>query len=499
MRRNSFTLSLLLFTFLLAAPMSAQEDLTVLDAAGFQPGSTPGMLSSGFTDAIADAMDSADSLPLPTELAGFSIEVVDSASETRTAELIAVFDGQINFIMPDETELGSATVNLISAGQVVATGTTAVTSVAPGVFTANGTGEGVAAGFAVLANSAGVEQELLFEPAPDSEEFRPLPFDMSDPDTEVWLILFGTGWRGASDLAEVSATVNGLPVPVVFAGDQGEFAGLDQANLGPLPRELDDAGDVDVRLTVDGVLANVIAIAIGETAPPPPDEPMLTSITPESGATGTTVEVTLEGENLADVTDLTVDPEEGVTVAMVTPSADMITAEITIAEDAEPGMRMVQAVSAAANSNSLAFEVTDADALAISELNLQPRVTTAGDMTLLSFAGGFTFAAPQGNLTFTGDIETSAQVEVVVSSATSAETCTFLLSGPRLNLPGVTEGDFTVGAVTPVPQDDLVEGEGLLAVTLIDPNGERSNTLETMTSAAPQCDPSDDPIEFLIP
>ena len=86
-----------------------------------------------------------------------------------------------------------------------------------------------------------------------------------------------------------------------------------------------------------------------------------------------------------------------------------------------------------------------------------------------------------------------------MSSTASAQACTFALSGPRLNLPGVTEGDFTVGAVTPVAQDDLIDGEGLLAVTLVAPDGERSNTLETTTAAAPQCDPSDDPIEFLIP
>ena len=47
-----------------------------------------------------------------------------------------------------------------------------------------------------------------------------------------------------------------------FAGPvaQGQFDGLDQINLGPLPRELAGRGEVDIVITVDGKQANVVTV-----------------------------------------------------------------------------------------------------------------------------------------------------------------------------------------------------------------------------------------------
>jgi uncharacterized protein (TIGR03437 family) len=47
---------------------------------------------------------------------------------------------------------------------------------------------------------------------------------------------------------------------VPFAGAQGGFAGLDQLNIGPLPRSLAGRGNVMMTLTVDGVAANTVQL-----------------------------------------------------------------------------------------------------------------------------------------------------------------------------------------------------------------------------------------------
>ena len=43
---------------------------------------------------------------------------------------------------------------------------------------------------------------------------------------------------------------------------QGQFVGLDQVNLGPLPRSLTGRGEVDIVLTVDGKVANTVTVTI---------------------------------------------------------------------------------------------------------------------------------------------------------------------------------------------------------------------------------------------
>lgn len=55
--------------------------------------------------------------------------------------------------------------------------------------------------------------------------------------------------------------IGGIAAPVIFAGEQGEFAGLDQINVA-LPSALAGRGDVEVALTVDGKAANPVRITI---------------------------------------------------------------------------------------------------------------------------------------------------------------------------------------------------------------------------------------------
>jgi len=50
-------------------------------------------------------------------------------------------------------------------------------------------------------------------------------------------------------------------VPVVFAGAQPEFAGLDQVNIS-LPPSLAGSGESDVQLSVNGQVANTVTLRI---------------------------------------------------------------------------------------------------------------------------------------------------------------------------------------------------------------------------------------------
>ena len=107
--------------------------------------------------------------------------------------------------------------------------------------------------------SAQYEPVVQFDQA--SNRYVPLPIDLGPPTDRLVLALFGTGFRLRNDLDTVSATIGGLPVVVDYAGPQGTLVGVDQANL-LLDRNLAGRGEVDVSLTVAGVVSNTVKVVI---------------------------------------------------------------------------------------------------------------------------------------------------------------------------------------------------------------------------------------------
>jgi uncharacterized protein (TIGR03437 family) len=80
-------------------------------------------------------------------------------------------------------------------------------------------------------------------------------------DTPVYVSFFGTGIRNRSSLANVTATINGIGVPVLYAGPAPGFTGLDQVNVG-LVLGLRGSGESKVAMMVDGLAANTVTINV---------------------------------------------------------------------------------------------------------------------------------------------------------------------------------------------------------------------------------------------
>jgi len=79
-------------------------------------------------------------------------------------------------------------------------------------------------------------------------------------DTPTYVALYGTGVRGAP-AGSVGVLIQGVSVPVLYAGPQPEYDGLDQINI-ELPLSLRGAGEVDVVVQAGGVLSNTARIQI---------------------------------------------------------------------------------------------------------------------------------------------------------------------------------------------------------------------------------------------
>jgi uncharacterized protein (TIGR03437 family) len=216
----------------------------------------PDSLASLYGANLAPGIAQASAQPLPLALGGVTLSVTDAAGATRAAPLLYVSPVQINFVVPDGTAPGLAT--LLVAGQ---TFTAAIQSVAPTLFSMNGAGSGVAAATAIVVQAA---NPLLQSPVPvfqcAGSSCASVPIVLG-VDTPVYVSFFGTGIRNRSSLANVAVTINGIGVPVLYAGPAPGFTGLDQVNVG-LVLTLRGSGESKVILTVDGQTANTVTINV---------------------------------------------------------------------------------------------------------------------------------------------------------------------------------------------------------------------------------------------
>jgi len=238
-------------------PVSVQfTSASLANAASFQSGpAAPAMIGSLFGMGLADAFIQIDQLPLPTTAGGSILEVTDSTGTTRPSALFFVAGTQVNFEVPPGTALGPATLTVQRGGDDFLSAPIEIRAVAPGLFAANARGSGVAAAFSLRIAADGTRtQELIFDTG-----LSAAPVDLGPEGDQVFLLLFGTGVRGFSTL---TVTVGGENVGVLGALPQGEFVGLDQVNIGPLPRSLAGRGEVEIVLTADGVRANTVTVSI---------------------------------------------------------------------------------------------------------------------------------------------------------------------------------------------------------------------------------------------
>jgi uncharacterized protein (TIGR03437 family) len=217
---------------------------------------------AGFGTGLSQNTAAASTVPLPTQLDGTEVRVRDANGAERPAGLFFVSSGQVNYLIPAGTANGAATITLRRNGVDTAQGTATIESVAPGLFAANANGQGVAA--AVILRVRGGQQ--TFEPVAQfnaqAGRFDPIPIDLGPDTDQVILLLFGTGFRGFSALGALSCTFGGTNVPILGAAAVSGLEGLDQVNVGPVPRSLIGRGNVDVVFRTDNKTANTVTLNI---------------------------------------------------------------------------------------------------------------------------------------------------------------------------------------------------------------------------------------------
>ena len=270
---------------LFAAPLVLPaQQVAVVSAASFNADRTvaPGAIASAFGQNLAGSTLAATAVPLPTTLAGASVEVVDLALRRHACPLFFVSPGQVNFLVPEGAAVGPATVRITSGG-TTQSGQFTIANVAPGLFTQ--TLDEWAAGFVLRVAANGAQtMEPIYELRNGRIEPRRIQMSPNgDESSQVYLILYGTGVRRAGGAGAVSvfagmgANVGAASerIPTLFAAAQGGFEGLDQINAGPLNRLLEafGGGDRAIRVTTGGRSSNVAWFEVAEN----PNAPVISN------------------------------------------------------------------------------------------------------------------------------------------------------------------------------------------------------------------------------
>jgi uncharacterized protein (TIGR03437 family) len=196
------------------------------------PGSIASALGIGLANSTIQAAREADG-SYPETVAGTSVTVND-----RAAEIFYVSSTQVNFQIPDETELGVAQVVVTNADGLQMHSEIQVTDSAPGIFTEEGNGLGKAIVFDL--------DKLLGKQV------------METDDNLRRFYLYATGVRGGT---VVQVTINGQQVTVERIRACRGLPGLDQITL-VFPDDLVHAGVNPVVITTDGVPSNTVSLGL---------------------------------------------------------------------------------------------------------------------------------------------------------------------------------------------------------------------------------------------
>ena len=232
---------------------------TVVNIASQLQGAAPESLMTIEGSDLGPARQAVRSDPLRLAMLGSSVSVTGSDDVSRVAGLKLVASGRINFVVPADTPTGTESVSVGVPGASSESFEISVAGTAPGLFSANLSGTGVAAAEIVRIAPDGTQtREPAFVRDPETASYIAVALDLGSAEDQAWLVLCGTGflWATAS-----SAQVGGEAVPIRAIWPQPGVAGVNLVEAGPLPRSLAGRGEVAVTLTADGVQSNEVTVA----------------------------------------------------------------------------------------------------------------------------------------------------------------------------------------------------------------------------------------------
>jgi uncharacterized protein (TIGR03437 family) len=219
---------------------------------------TPGGIAAVFGTSMTNVTQaSAASLPLPTVLGGESLSIGGFAAP----QFFASRD-QLNVQIPWETPLGTANA-VLSLGTNSTSSQVQVVEYLPGIFTANGSGQGQ--GIVVHANSGTLAAPSgafgASYPAAKGEVLTLYATGLGPVDHQPVTGQATPGGPLARTTTPASVTVGGVPATVSFSGLTPGLVGLYQVNF-QVPAAAPAGNYVPMVLSIGGAISNGVTLAI---------------------------------------------------------------------------------------------------------------------------------------------------------------------------------------------------------------------------------------------
>lgn len=256
----SWLLPALVWAALLAPVLRAHEgSIVVVSAASFArdvpvaPDSIA-VVEGEFAERTTRAPDGEPQV----ELDSITVEVT-AAARTRYARIFAVKPRRLEFLVPDLPS-GTAHIEVRRGVSVLADGQFEVRRVSPGLFSAAGTGGGLAAAVAERVNAADgtrTQEDVAFFNR-ERGAYEPILISPAGAGSDLHVTFLGTGIRHGARLA---LRIGGVSVPASLLAPAAGSPGLDSVRAGPLPAALASRQAVDVVLTVDDFESNPVQVA----------------------------------------------------------------------------------------------------------------------------------------------------------------------------------------------------------------------------------------------
>ena len=142
-------------------------------------GLAPEAIASAYGSGLSNTLAGATSLPLPTTLGGATVTVTGCLGSLAAGIALLAGPGQINYMVPTGTSNGTATVT-VTGPNGTSTGIALIGSVAPGIFTANGKGQGPAAAQVVITHADNSQTFTATAQCDTSGNCANVPVDLGD-------------------------------------------------------------------------------------------------------------------------------------------------------------------------------------------------------------------------------------------------------------------------------------------------------------------------------